>query len=60
LTTIPSEYCVDAAAFNIATAVVNSVSDFLVYLWPIQFLWTIKIPPKQKAGVVFLFAIGTG
>jgi len=31
-----------------------------VYLWPIQFLWGIQIPTKQKLGVIFLFVIGIG
>jgi hypothetical protein len=58
LDSVPSKYCVNAPAFNIASGVMNSVSDFLVYLWPIHYLWTIQIPLKRKLGVVFLFTIG--
>jgi hypothetical protein len=60
LASVPSKYCIDAPVFNIVTGVVNSLSDFLVYLWPIHFLWTIRIPLKHKLGVMFLFAIGAG
>jgi hypothetical protein len=56
--TIKSEYCVNPAVFNIVTGVVNSMTDFVVYLWPVQFLWGIQIPLKQKLGVIFLFVIG--
>jgi hypothetical protein len=58
--TIKSEYCINADVFNIVTAVVNSGTDFVVYLWPVQFLWGIQIPTKQKLGVIFLFVIGIG
>lgn len=57
---VPSEYCINATIFNIVTGVINTISDFLVYLWPIQFLWIIQIPVKQKLGVIFLFVIGVG
>jgi hypothetical protein len=58
--TVKSEYCVDASDFNIITGVINSATDFIVYLWPVQFLWGIQIPTKQKLGVIFLFVIGVG
>jgi len=58
--TIKSEYCINGNIFNIVTGAINSGTDFIVYLWPIQFLWGIQIPTKQKLGVIFLFAIGTG
>lgn len=58
--TIKSEYCINPTVFNIVTAVINSGTDFIVYLWPIQYLWGIQIPIKQKLGVMFLFVIGVG
>jgi hypothetical protein len=55
---IKTNYCINKDAFNIITAVMNTVSDFLVYLWPIQFLWNMRLPVKHRIGVIVMFAIG--
>jgi hypothetical protein len=57
---VHSEYCINSYAFNIITGVLNSLSDFLVYLWPAQYLWTLRLPLKQKIGVLSLFVTGCG
>jgi hypothetical protein len=57
---VHADYCINSGLFNIITGVINTVSDFLVYLWPIQFLWHIRLPAKQKFGVMLMFAIGCG
>ena len=53
-------YCINKPLFNITGGVLNTASDFLVYLWPIQFLWNIRLPTKQRIGVICMFAIGCG
>jgi hypothetical protein len=57
---IHPDYCINKSVFNIITGVINTVSDFLVYLWPVQFLWNIRLPVKHRVGVIFMFVIGCG
>ncbi len=57
---IRPDYCINKSVFNIITAVLNTGSDFLVYLWPVQFLWNIRLPVKHRVGVMFMFVIGCG
>ncbi|OCK75975.1 hypothetical protein K432DRAFT_408566 [Lepidopterella palustris CBS 459.81] len=45
-----------AAVLTFST--INSVTDFLVFLWPARTLWTIRLPTKQRCGLVFVFAFG--
>jgi hypothetical protein len=37
----------------------NSTSDFLIFLWPIRTLWTVRVPLKQRLGLVFIFSVGS-
>jgi hypothetical protein len=55
-----SQYsCVDERAFNYSAQALNSVSDFLIFLWPIRTLWTVRVPIKERLGLVFIFSIGS-
>ncbi|KAF2182202.1 hypothetical protein K469DRAFT_637002 [Zopfia rhizophila CBS 207.26] len=51
--------CINLRATLVSIAALNSVSDFLVYLWPAKPLWTIQLPLKQRLGLIFIFAIGS-
>jgi hypothetical protein len=50
--------CVHERAFNYASQALNSSSDFLIFLWPIRTLWTVRVPLKQRLGLVFIFSVG--
>lgn len=50
--------CVDRQALTVATQAVNSVSDLLIFLWPARTLWGVRLPMRQKLGLVFVFSIG--
>lgn len=55
----PSEkQCIDQEAFFIAAAVQNSGTDFLVYLWPIYYLWRIKLSLVKRIGLIISFGVG--
>ncbi|OCK73908.1 hypothetical protein K432DRAFT_282864, partial [Lepidopterella palustris CBS 459.81] len=45
-------------AVLLSFAVINSISDFLIFLWPSRTLWTVRLPTKQRLGLVFVFSIG--
>lgn len=42
----------------VAIAGLNSLSDFLVYLWPAKPLWSLQLPLKQRIGLILIFAVG--
>lgn len=50
--------CIQERAFNYASQALNSTSDFLIFLWPIRTLWTVRVPLKQRLGLVFIFSVG--
>jgi hypothetical protein len=50
--------CIQERAFNYAAQALNSTSDFLIFLWPIRTLWTVRVPMKQRLGLVFIFSVG--
>lgn len=51
-------HCVDMHTNMIAIGAINTVTDFLVYLWPARYLWRIRLPLKQRVGLVFVFTCG--
>lgn len=50
--------CVDMHANMISIGAINTVTDFLVYLWPAKYLWRIQLPLRQRIGLVFVFTCG--
>ncbi|KAF2264575.1 hypothetical protein CC78DRAFT_516787 [Lojkania enalia] len=52
------QHCIDIRTTLITIAALNSLSDFLVYLWPAKPLWSLQLPLKQRLGLIFVFAIG--
>jgi len=55
---VPAQFCVNANIFNLTTAVLNSLTDFLVYLWPVQYVWRVRLPLRERLGIIFVFVIG--
>ncbi|KAF3915618.1 hypothetical protein ABW21_db0208306 [Orbilia brochopaga] len=56
--TLPQSRCVDESAANIANAVLNSVSDLYVFLLPIKSMLGLRLPLRQRIGIVVLFSLG--
>ena len=44
-------------AANIAAAVLHNVTDFIIFLFPIPTLLPLRIPKKQKIGLVLVFSL---
>ncbi|KAF2690992.1 hypothetical protein K458DRAFT_438710 [Lentithecium fluviatile CBS 122367] len=51
-------HCIDMRTTLISIAGLNSLSDFLVYLWPAKPLWSLQLPKKQRLGLICLFSVG--
>ncbi|KAF1969850.1 hypothetical protein BU23DRAFT_475610 [Bimuria novae-zelandiae CBS 107.79] len=51
-------HCVNMHENMIAIGAINTLTDFIVYLWPAQYLWRIQLPLKQRMGLVFVFTCG--
>jgi hypothetical protein len=51
--------CIDERQFNYAAAALNTFSDFLIFLWPIRTLWTVRVPIRRRLGLVFIFSVGS-
>jgi hypothetical protein len=66
--------CINMRATLVSIAALNSLSDFLVYLvsrrdlswksgadvykYPMKPLWSLRLPVKQRLGLIFLFSVG--
>ncbi|KAF2498106.1 hypothetical protein BU16DRAFT_445842, partial [Lophium mytilinum] len=55
---IVDKKCIDFKAALLSFAALNSLSDFLVFLWPARSLWSIQLPVKQRLGLILVFAVG--
>lgn len=51
-------HCVDMHVNMMTVGAINTATDFLVYLWPARYLWRIRLPLKQRIGLVFVFTCG--
>ncbi|KAF2491840.1 hypothetical protein BU16DRAFT_442499, partial [Lophium mytilinum] len=56
--TTPHASCITSRKFYLASGALNSLSDFLVFLWPARALWKIQLPIKQRLGLITVFASG--
>ena len=50
--------CIDSEKFFIAAAAINSITDFMVYLWPIHYLWRVKLSLAKRIGLIICFGGG--
>lgn len=55
---VPGE-CINRTALYIATAVANIIGDILVFMLPIPIVIHLKIPFRQKIGLMFIFSVGS-
>ncbi|KAK8183942.1 hypothetical protein BC567DRAFT_206111 [Phyllosticta citribraziliensis] len=50
--------CINQKVFLLTTASLNTASDFIIFLWPIRFLWGMKLPRDKRLGLIGLFSFG--
>ncbi|KAL6234387.1 hypothetical protein BDW75DRAFT_231153 [Aspergillus navahoensis] len=50
--------CIDSEKFYIAVAAINSIKGFMVYLWPIHYLWKVKLSVAKGVGLMICFGVG--
>lgn len=50
--------CVNLEAFFITSAAVNSVTDCLIYLYPIRYLWRVRLSLMKRLGLITCFSLG--
>ncbi|KAK8174119.1 hypothetical protein IWX90DRAFT_164806 [Phyllosticta citrichinensis] len=50
--------CIHQKVFLLTTASLNTASDFVIFLWPIRFLWGMKLPRDKRLGLIGLFSFG--
>lgn len=50
--------CHNIGSFFLASAALNVVTDFVVYVLPIRVLLTLRIPFRQKVGVIVILSLG--
>lgn len=50
--------CINMRATLVSTAALNSLSDFLVYLWPARYLWDVQLPKEQRIALISAFTVG--
>ncbi|KAF2839760.1 hypothetical protein M501DRAFT_904272, partial [Patellaria atrata CBS 101060] len=55
---VTEKKCIDYKSALLSTAALNSVSDFIVYLWPAKPLWRVQLPLKQRIGLLGVFCMG--
>jgi steroid 5-alpha reductase family enzyme len=52
------DYCIDRAGLYLATAITNTTSDIILILIPIQIIWRLRLPVRQKLGIAAIFGVG--
>ncbi|PWW79003.1 hypothetical protein C7212DRAFT_275344 [Tuber magnatum] len=50
--------CLDQHVLQYTLPAINIFTDFVVWLLPLKMIWGIQLPPRQKAGLVGIFALG--
>lgn len=53
-------HCININNFYFANAGIHMVSEILIYILPIQTLWHLHLPMRQKLGLCGLMSIGAG
>ncbi|KAE8153028.1 hypothetical protein BDV25DRAFT_44758 [Aspergillus avenaceus] len=50
--------CVNINIFYLANAALNILTDVLTYSLPLQVIWKLQVPMKQKAALAFILCVG--
>lgn len=51
-------YCYNPTHLFFANAGIDLVQDLIIYLMPVHMLWKLKLPTKQRLGLIFIFIVG--
>lgn len=54
----PNEHCVNKPALQYAGSVLNLVTDLVVLLLPMKYLWALSLDRYKRYGVIALFSLG--
>lgn len=54
----PDSKCVNYQALLYAQAILNLVTDLVVYVLPMKLLWSLKLPVMRRIGLCMLFGLG--
>lgn len=57
--TVTEGDCINQASLYIATAVVNIVSDVVIFCLPLPIVVKLQVPRRQKIGLVLIFLLGS-
>ena len=56
---IPGGHCADRDAGFLVVGVVDAVTDLMILLLPLPFIWNLQLPRTNKIGLSVLFSIAT-
>ncbi|KAF1809812.1 hypothetical protein P152DRAFT_150824 [Eremomyces bilateralis CBS 781.70] len=54
----PIRHCINLEVFIITTTSMNSFTDCLVFLWPVYYLWNIKMSLNKRVWLIISFSLG--
>jgi len=54
----PQKQCIKQDAFAISTAVINNITDFLVFLWPAKYIRNVQLPTNRRTALLLSFTVG--
>ncbi|ESZ96957.1 hypothetical protein SBOR_2639 [Sclerotinia borealis F-4128] len=55
---IPQDNCINQKVHLLFTSICNAITDFVVVILPLQTVWKLQLPYKQRVSLCLLFAIG--
>jgi len=58
--TIKDGYCGNQQKFYLFHSIQNMISDVIVILMPMPFLWKLHLPRLKRLSLALVFAMGTG
>lgn len=56
---VTEKKCINEVAAHMASASLNTLTDFYIFLLPVHTVWSLKLPIRQRIGLVAIFAIGS-
>ncbi|PNS18978.1 hypothetical protein CAC42_6073 [Sphaceloma murrayae] len=55
---MPTQQCIDEGVVVLAAGIINSVTDLMVTLLPVPIIMRLRLPVKQRLGVLVLLCLG--
>ena len=50
--------CINQRMMSMALAILNTISDLVVCLWPARILWNTHLPTSERMGLILIFSLG--